>query len=119
MNNFVTALLPSLSQSLAEQFNIFRVMHHGTHEKQLSNVFVWLLDADATHEFGDKVQRAFLIRPGNNGDSEATERTSLSCPKRSTPSSYANEQSAWSSTPSKLTLVPAAASSAGSATNSV
>ncbi|WP_122992691.1 SidA/IucD/PvdA family monooxygenase [Brevibacterium aurantiacum] len=60
-----------------------------------------------------------LIRPGNNGDSEATERTSLSCPKRSTPSSYANEQSAWSSTPSKLTLVPAAASSAGSATNSV
>lgn len=62
MNNFVTALLPSLSQSLAEQFNIFRVMHHGTHEKQLSNVFVWLLDADATHEFGDKVQRAFLSR---------------------------------------------------------
>ena len=58
-------------------------------------------------------------RPGNNGDSEATERTSLSCPKRSTPSSYANEQSAWSATLSKLTLVPAAASSAVSATNSV
>src|SRR5699024_2311345 len=34
----------------------------GTHEKQLSNVFAWLLTADATHELGDAVQRAFLSR---------------------------------------------------------
>src|SRR5699024_6929456 len=59
-----------------------------------------------------------LNRPGNNGDSEATERTSLSCPKRNTPSSCAREPSAWSSTLSKQTLVPAAASSAVSATSS-
>lgn len=57
---FVTALLPSLSKSLAEQFNIFRVMHHGTHEKQLSNVFAWLLTTEATHGLGDTFQRIFL-----------------------------------------------------------
>ncbi|QUL78740.1 transposase family protein [Brevibacterium sp. SMBL_HHYL_HB1] len=59
-----------------------------------------------------------VIRPGNNGDSEATERTSLSCPKRSIPSSFVNEQCAWSATLSKPTLVPAAASSAASVTSS-
>lgn len=62
MGDFVTALLPSLSRSLAEQFNIFRVMHHGTHEKQLSNIFAWLLTAEATHELGDACQRIFLSK---------------------------------------------------------
>lgn len=56
----MTALVPSLSKSLAEQFNVFRVMRHGTHEKQLSNVFAWLLDAQATHQLGDAFQRIFL-----------------------------------------------------------
>lgn len=56
----VTALVPSLSRSLAEQFNVFRVMHHGTHEKQLSNVFAWLLEPQGTHELGDAVQTLFL-----------------------------------------------------------
>lgn len=60
MSEFVTALLPALSRSLAEQFSIFRVMHHGTHEKQFSNVFAWLLAADATHGLGDVFQRIFL-----------------------------------------------------------
>jgi len=59
-----------------------------------------------------------VIRPGNNGDSEATERTSLSCPKRNTPSSSVREQSGWFSTRSKPTPLPAAESSAASATNS-
>lgn len=62
MNDFVTMLLPGLSRSLGEQFNIFRVMHHGTHEKQLSNIFAWLLATDATHKLGDAFQRAFLAR---------------------------------------------------------
>lgn len=62
LDRIVTALVPSLSKSLAEQFNVFRVMHHGTHEKQLSNVFAWLLDAQATHELGDGFQRIFLER---------------------------------------------------------
>src|SRR3954453_22814144 len=58
----VTDLVPSLSRSLAEQFNVFRVMHHGTHEKQLSNVFAWLLRPDGTHDLGDRFQRVFLAR---------------------------------------------------------
>lgn len=62
MSAFVTALVPTLSRSLAEEFNVFRVMHHGTHEKQLSNVFAWLLAADATHALGDAFQRIFLER---------------------------------------------------------
>ena len=60
MNSFVTALLPTLSRSLEEEFNVFRVMHHGTHEKQVSNVFSWLLSPDTTHDLGDAVQRIFL-----------------------------------------------------------
>ncbi|WP_255396356.1 PD-(D/E)XK nuclease family protein [Kocuria sp. CNJ-770] len=62
MSGFVTALVPMLSRSLAEDFNVFRVMHHGTHEKQLSNVFAWLLAADATHGLGDAFQCSFLER---------------------------------------------------------
>lgn len=66
VSSFVTALLPSLSRSLAEQFNVFRVMHHGTHEKQLSNVFAWLFTIDATHELGDAAQRIFLDLVNNS-----------------------------------------------------
>lgn len=46
LDQMVTDLVPSRSRSLAVQFNVFRVMHHGTHEKQLSNVFAWLLRMD-------------------------------------------------------------------------
>lgn len=60
LDQIVTALVPSVSRSLAEQFNVFRVMHHGTHEKQLSNVFAWLLRPDATHELGETFQRLFV-----------------------------------------------------------
>lgn len=34
-------------------------MRHGTWEKQLSNVFAWLLDAEGTHGLGDVFQRIF------------------------------------------------------------
>ncbi len=61
-DSMVTGLLPSLSRSLAEEFNIFRVMRHGTHEKQLSNVFAWLLDPVGTHELGGRIQERFLRR---------------------------------------------------------
>jgi PD-(D/E)XK nuclease superfamily len=60
LDNMVTSLVPSLSRSLAEQFNVFRVMHHGTHERQLSNVFAWLLLVDGTHDLGDAFQRLFI-----------------------------------------------------------
>ncbi|MGO1543157.1 MAG: PD-(D/E)XK nuclease family protein [Gulosibacter sp.] len=58
----VISLVPSLSRSLSEQFNVFRVMHHGTHEKQLSNVFAWLLRPDGTHDLGYAFQRIFMGR---------------------------------------------------------
>jgi hypothetical protein len=60
LDQMVRALVPSLSRSLAQQFNVFRVMHHGTHEKQLSNVFAWLLRADENHGLGDAFQRLFV-----------------------------------------------------------
>lgn len=41
-------------------FNVFDVMRHGTHEKQYSNVFAWLLDPTGTHGLGDTFQRLFL-----------------------------------------------------------
>ncbi|WP_258374742.1 PD-(D/E)XK nuclease family protein [Curtobacterium sp. MCPF17_001] len=62
LTKMVTALVPTMARSLAEQFNVFRVMHHGTHEKQLSNVFAWLLRVDATHHLGDAFQRILLAR---------------------------------------------------------
>lgn len=72
LDTMATALVPSLSRSLAEQFNVFRVMHHGTHEKQLSNVFAWLLRSDATHELGTTFQRIFLdhVNRGRSADSQ-------------------------------------------------
>src|SRR4051794_25347309 len=42
------------------RFNVFDVMHHGTHEKQLSNVFAWLSDPKGTHALGDAFQRIFV-----------------------------------------------------------
>lgn len=62
LDQLVTALVPSLSRSLAERFNVFRIMHHGTHEKQLSNVFAWLLREEGTHGLGDAFQRIFVER---------------------------------------------------------
>src|SRR5699024_5135744 len=56
----ITTLVPSLSVSLAGQFNVFRIMHHGTHEKQLSNVFAWLLNPQGTHGLGDTFQQIFV-----------------------------------------------------------
>jgi hypothetical protein len=60
LEQMVLALVPSLSRSLANRFNVFRVMHHGTHEKQISNVFAWLLRADSTHCLGDAFQQIFV-----------------------------------------------------------
>ena len=42
------------------RFNVFDVMHHGTHEKQISNVFGWLLDTEGTHHLGDTFLRIFI-----------------------------------------------------------
>lgn len=60
LHTLTTALVPLLSKSLEAQFNVFRVMRHGTHEKQYSNVFAWLLDTEETHQLGDTFQRIFL-----------------------------------------------------------
>lgn len=60
MTDLPTALLPVLSRTVRVQFNVFDVMHHGTHEKQLSNVFGWLLDTQGTHGLGDRFLRIFV-----------------------------------------------------------
>ncbi len=56
----VTTLLPILVQRPEAEFNIFDVMRYGGHEKQLSDVFAWLLDAEGTHRLGDAFQRIFI-----------------------------------------------------------
>ena len=59
-DQLVTRLLPILAKRSEDEFNIFNVMHHGTHEKQISNVFAWLLDANGTHKLGGAFQRNFV-----------------------------------------------------------
>ncbi|GAA4411321.1 hypothetical protein GCM10023168_32050 [Fodinibacter luteus] len=58
--DLVTQLLPTLARSLDGGFNLFDVMHHGTHEKQISNVFRWLLDAEETHGLGEAFADIFI-----------------------------------------------------------
>ena len=59
-DSLVTRLLPTLVQRSEAEFNVFDVMHHGTHEKQLSNLFAWLLTADGSHELGDRFVGWFM-----------------------------------------------------------
>lgn len=59
-DHLLTVLAPMLTNRPQRRFNVFDVMHHGTHEKQLSNVFAWLLRADATHGLGGAFQRIFV-----------------------------------------------------------
>lgn len=59
-DDLVTQLLPVLGRSLNLGFNVFDVMHHGSHEKQISNVFGWLLDVGGTHNLGDQFLRSFV-----------------------------------------------------------
>lgn len=54
------ALIPHLVRADEEAFNVFRVLHHGTHEKQLSNLFAWLLKPTGSHGLGDLGLRAFI-----------------------------------------------------------
>lgn len=58
--DLITELLPVLGRSSHEAFNVFNVMHHGTHEKQLSNIFRWILDIGGSHRFETLGQRVFL-----------------------------------------------------------
>lgn len=59
-DTLVTALVPLLAVRTPPEFNVFQVLHHGTHEKQLSNLFAWLLDVDGTHQLGDAFQTIFI-----------------------------------------------------------
>ena len=60
MTDLATALLPVLHRSLEARFNVFDVMHHGTHEKQISNVFRWLLETEGNHHLGNTFLRIFI-----------------------------------------------------------
>lgn len=59
-DELVTRLLPVLSRSLDQGFNVFDVMHHGSHEKQISNVFRWLLERGGSHGLEDLFVRIFV-----------------------------------------------------------
>lgn len=59
-DQLLQVLIPMLTDRPKRRFNVFEVMRHGTHEKQLSNVFAWLLDAEGTHGLGEAFQRIFL-----------------------------------------------------------
>ena len=56
----VTGLLPVLAKKPQEEFNVFNVLRYGGHEKQLSDIFSWLLDADGTHRLGDAFLGIFI-----------------------------------------------------------
>ncbi len=58
--DLVARLLPVLGRSKNLGFNVFDVMHHGLHEKQISNVFRWLLDANGSHKLSDRFTRIFI-----------------------------------------------------------
>ena len=60
MTDLATALLPVLHRSLEARFNVFDVMHHGSHEKQISNLFRWLLETEGNHHLGDTFLRIFI-----------------------------------------------------------
>ena len=67
-DDLVTALVPVLGRSLDNDFNVFDVMHHGLHEKQISNVFRWLLETEGTHGFGDRFVRIFIDEVSRTSD---------------------------------------------------
>nr|WP_282599218.1 PD-(D/E)XK nuclease family protein [Brevibacterium sp. R8603A2] len=52
--------MPILGRVLDRGFNVFDVMHHGTHEKQISNVFGWLLDSGGSHDLGRRFIAIFV-----------------------------------------------------------
>lgn len=76
-DRLVTTLVPLLSEPTGPEFNLFQVLHHGTHEKQISNLFAWLLDPQGTHRLGEMFQRIFIdqvarSRPGALADDGTT-----------------------------------------------
>lgn len=72
-DDLLNELLPILGRTLDQGFNVFDVMHHGTHEKQLSNVFGWLLDAGGSHNLGDTFVNIFITEINNNLHEAQTE----------------------------------------------
>jgi hypothetical protein len=72
----VTRLLPVLAQKQRDEFNVFDVMRYGGHEKQLSDLFAWLLDPDGTHKLGDAFLRIFIdeVNQGIDGKSNDSGR---------------------------------------------
>jgi hypothetical protein len=60
LTDLATALLPVIHRSFEGDFNAFDVMHHGTQEKQTSNVLRWLLETEGNHHLGDTFLRIFI-----------------------------------------------------------
>ena len=60
MSDLVSRVIPTLVSPVPDEFSVFDVMHHGTHEKQTSNVFAWLLRAEGSRRLNDRFLRCFL-----------------------------------------------------------
>ncbi|MBI2692608.1 MAG: PD-(D/E)XK nuclease family protein [Solirubrobacterales bacterium] len=59
--DLINELIPVLTKPWGNKpFDLFEVLHHGTHEKQLSNLFAWLLKDDETHQLGDIPARILI-----------------------------------------------------------
>lgn len=56
----VARLLPLLAKTRQQEFNVFDVMRYGGYERQLSDIFAWLLDAGGTHKLGERFLRIFI-----------------------------------------------------------
>lgn len=58
-DRMVGRLLPVLSAPQVEEFSLFDVLRYGGHEKQISDVFAWLLDKDRSHNLGNSFVEIF------------------------------------------------------------
>lgn len=71
IDDLFAGLVPAMHRSRETGFNVFDVMHYGTHEKQLSDVFAWLLDVGGSHALGGLFQRIFITEVNRNSQSDS------------------------------------------------
>ena len=55
-----TKLIPIFADVRPPEFNTIAVLRHGTHEKNLSNLFAWLLDPGGSHRLGNQFAGIFI-----------------------------------------------------------
>ncbi len=58
--HLLKVILSGLGRSRKLGFNVFDVMRHGTHEKQISDIFAWLINPEGTHNLGNRFTKIFI-----------------------------------------------------------